>query len=421
MAPTRTQRPTPSRKKSCLPCARSKVRCDLERPSCARCVASNRPCRYATADGPSSPAAPRHVVAPTSNATSASLSPIFTGPAEADYVEPCVTRQTPAPTQDVTPQTCHLISLNFSHLDLVPLADADQVRDRWLRPFLDVGDRVPKAFHPYTLQYMSCVLRTYPKQMAGDDVPPMIHPMQLSDGTPTALANCYSLVRLWHHRADGSEGIVAETVGREMDRLAQHVSPCYPTMSQSLIIQDPNAGNVDTLIAFQAYLAYSIMAYFSPISSSPLVNNATMVTLEEMAFRTAQGGLVLHSELNGTRPSWESWIVASVKRRAMFTFYLLSSVYNADSNFPNFLAEELQEVYAPDSKRVWEARSRQEWEREYARHLSLWPDGPLKISELWRSPDTGSTGRRQRIDRWVQGADEFGMMLFAVCVHLHGY
>ncbi|KAH7460515.1 hypothetical protein FOMA001_g19533 [Fusarium oxysporum f. sp. matthiolae] len=172
MAPTRTKRPTPSRKKSCLPCARSKVRCDLERLSCARCVASNRPCRYATADGPSSPAAPRHVVAPTSNATPASLSAIFTGPAEADYVEPCVTRQTPAPTQDITPQTCHLTSLNFSHLDLVPLADADQIRDRWLRPFLDVGDRVPKAFHPYTLQYMSCVLRTYPKQMAGDDVPP---------------------------------------------------------------------------------------------------------------------------------------------------------------------------------------------------------------------------------------------------------
>ncbi|KAM6527357.1 hypothetical protein FSOLCH5_003426 [Fusarium solani] len=242
--------------------------------------------------------------------------------------------------------------------------------------------------------------------MAGDGIPPMIHPMQLSDGIPTALANCYSLVRLWHHRAGGSEGIVAETVGREMDRLAQH---------------DPNAGNVDALAAFQAYLAYSIMAYFSPISSSPLANDATMVTLQEMAFRIAQGGLVLHSELNGTRPSWESWIVASVKRRAVFTFYLLSSVCNADSNLPNFLAEELREVYAPDSKRVWEAKSRQEWEREYARHLSLWPDGPLKISELWRSPDTGSTGRRERIDRWVQGADEFGMMLFAVCVHLHGY
>jgi hypothetical protein len=236
MAPTRIQRPTPSRKKSCLPCARSKVRCDLERPSCARCVASNRPCQYATADGPSTPAAPRRVGAPTSNATPASLSTIFTGPAEADYAEPCVTRQTPAPTQDVAPQTCHLTSLDFSHLDLVPLANADHIRDRWLRPFLDVGDRVPKAFQPYTLQYMSCVLRTYPKQMAGDDVSPMIHPMQLSDGTPTALANCYSLVRLWHHRADGSEGIVAETVGREMDRLAQYVSLCHPIMLQLLII-----------------------------------------------------------------------------------------------------------------------------------------------------------------------------------------
>lgn len=145
-----------------------------------------------------------------------------------------------------------------------------------------------------------------------------------------------------------------------------------------------------------------------------------MFTLQEMAFRTAEEGLVLHSELRGARPTWESWIVASVKRRALFTFYLLSSVYNTDRGLSNFLAEELREVYAPDPKSLWEAGSRREWERKYARHLSLWPDGPLKISELWRSPDTGSSVRRERIDRWVQGAYEFGMMLFAVTVHLHG-
>jgi hypothetical protein len=28
--------------------------------------------------------------------------------------------------------------------------------------------------------------------------------------------------------------------------------------------------------------------------------------------------------------------------------------------------------------------------------------------------------RRERVDRWVESVDEFGMMLFAVCAHIHG-
>ncbi|GJN75942.1 hypothetical protein PLICBS_010052 [Purpureocillium lilacinum] len=404
MPTTRTQRSTPSRKKSCLQCAKSKVRCGLERPSCQRCVASNRRCTYAT-EVPASPTI--RAAAPASIATPASLSTAFTEPSDVTVVserEPLPTL--PPLTQVQVPVQARDETLNFDSVDLVPLAGADQIRDRWLRPFLAVTGQqeVPKAFHPYTLQYMSCVLRTYPKQMASDSVPPFIHPAQMTTGH-VALANCYSLVRLWHHRAAGSEAIVADTVQREMDRLAH----------------GQTSGDTEQLAALQAYLTYCIMAYFSPISGIPLVNDATMVTLQEMAFCAAQGGLVSTAELAGSRPAWESWIVASAKRRAMFAFYLLSSVYNADNNVPNFLAEELRGVFAPDAKRVWEARSREEWEREYARHLALWPDGPLKISELWRSPETGSERRRERIDRWVQTTDEFGVMLFAVCVHLHGY
>ncbi|KAJ6442626.1 C6 finger domain-containingprotein [Purpureocillium lavendulum] len=421
MPPTRTHRSTPSRKKSCLPCARAKVRCGLERPSCARCVASKRQCAYATA-APRSPTAraasptdipvqappspnPR-AAALTSIATPASLSTVFTDAADATAATASAFSESPAhPPAPRQSQRRDGEALNFALLDLVPLAGADQIRDRWLRPFLAVTDQqeVPKAFHPYTLQYMSCVLRTYPKQMA-DGEPPFLHPMQLT-GEHVVLANCYSLARLWHNRAVGSEAIVADTVRREMDRLAH----------------DRNVDDIDHLAAFQAYLVYSLMAYFFPIAGSPLVNDATMVTLQEMAFCAAQGGLVSQAELAGTRPTWESWIVAAAKRRAMFAFYLLSSVYNADNNVPNFLAEELRDVFAPDAKLVWEARTREAWQREYARHLARWPDGPLKISELWRSPETGSERRRERVDRWVQHADEFGMMLFAVCVHLHGY
>ncbi|OWZ42667.1 hypothetical protein C368_03525 [Cryptococcus neoformans 125.91] len=410
---SRKQKPTPSRKKSCLQCAKSKVRCGLERPACARCVAAKRECRYAVSpEGPPSNVGSRQSVPPVQSvATPESLANSLTDHTDIALVATTLGSQsTPLPpTTQLRASGNHTdASLDFSNLDLVPLANAEQIRVRWLRPFLAVGEQVPKIFHPYTLQFINCVLRTYPKQMIEENgFPPIIHPIQMADGcTPVALANCYSLIRLWQHRAPGSEGIVAETIQREMNRLAH----C-----------DSNAGDLDNLAAFQAYLIYSIGTYFFPIQGNPLVDDATMFTLQEMAFRTAQSGLVSQAEFDQSRPKWESWIVVSAKRRAIFAFYLLSNVYNADNYVPNFLAEELKEVYAPDAKRLWEARTRIDWEREYSQYLSQWEDGQLKISELWRSPDTGSAERRGRIDRWVQSADEFGMMLFAVCAHLHGY
>jgi hypothetical protein len=224
------QRSTPSRKKSCLQCARSKVRCGLERPCCARCVAANRQCRYATpAEDPSSPVVSRDSVPPIQSLeTPTSFSTAFTDPTDATLVGAIAGSHPtplPLPTQPPTAASSPGVSLDFSNLDLVPLADADQIRDRWLRPFLAFGEQTPKAFHPYTLQYISCVLRTYPKLMVRENgVPPIIHPMQLSNGNSSvALANCYSLVRLWHHSAAGSEHIVAETIQREMARLANYV------------------------------------------------------------------------------------------------------------------------------------------------------------------------------------------------------
>lgn len=40
---------------------------------------------------------------------------------------------------------------------------------------------------------------------------------------PRALANCYSLVRLWQQAVPGSEAMVVSTLEREMERLAEEV------------------------------------------------------------------------------------------------------------------------------------------------------------------------------------------------------
>ena len=160
--------------------------------------------------------------------------------------------------------------------------------------------------------------------------------------------------------------------------------------------------------------------YFSSFSNLSPITDKTMMSLMEMAFRTARNGLFSDSELTHTRPSWESWILVAAKRRTIFAMYLFSSVYNADRGLPNFLAHELSGVYAPGDKALWEASDRHTWGKKYDHHLLNWEDGMLEISELWRSAETESTKRRERVERWVKGADEFGMMIFGVCAHIHG-
>lgn len=159
------------------------------------------------------------------------------------------------------------------------------------------------------------------------------------------------------------------------------------------------------------------MIYFSPLGTLSTVNDSMMITLMEMAFRTVGNGLCCAAETSHTRPTWESWIIVSAKRRAILVMYLFSSVYNADRSLPNFLANEIGDVYAPENKALWRAKDRETWAREYDQHLSEWTDGMLKISELWRSEDPH---RRTRIERWIQTVDEFGMMIFGVCAHIHG-
>lgn len=150
------------------------------------------------------------------------------------------------------------------------------------------------------------------------------------------------------------------------------------------------------------------------------MDDSSIIVLQGLAFRTARYGITCKAELSRTQPDWESWIIASSKRRTLFTMYLLTNVYNSHRGLPSFLSDEMRDVFASESKALWVAPDRGSWTKEYNRHLSKWEDGMLKISELWRSLETGSDVRRERIERWVQSTDEFGMMLFSVCAHIHG-
>lgn len=229
---SRRKKPASSRKKACESCATSKVRCGLEKPVCSRCRAQAKQCRYSTGEeifGPDhtgvlpesssvSGQSHEHVdfsyTGDFSLAGTTQMSPPYLAPRDA------ILGLTPTKSPENLPNSKGC--LNFENIRLIPMEEAEEIRNYWMRSLLSpISEQEPKVFHLYTLECISCILRSYPDQMLADNgVPPMIHPMQLAaNNIPPSLANCFSLVRLWQQRAPGSEEMVASILKQEMQRL----------------------------------------------------------------------------------------------------------------------------------------------------------------------------------------------------------
>ncbi len=97
------------------------------------------------------------------------------------------------------------------------------MRDRWLYPYLDQSP-ARYAVMQHSMMFLCRVFRTYPKMMSRkENLPPFIHPAQISEALPLPLANCFTLSRMWEGR-DGSRGLMEDTVGRELNKLFNEVT-----------------------------------------------------------------------------------------------------------------------------------------------------------------------------------------------------
>ncbi|EPQ58763.1 hypothetical protein GLOTRDRAFT_36217, partial [Gloeophyllum trabeum ATCC 11539] len=437
----------PPRKKACQQCTNAKTRCDLQRPTCSRCQLRGLDCRYAAqpelygeGSAPSSrvnysisaerssivvqsaaSSSTSHIS--NSNSTQGQPGPIFP-PISFDLDEGLIQGNMSAmsPAYDPFRPSSPVASGSYStptvtppstlDTDLVSSVDPSRIRSRWLDQILASPDQRPKHLSELAVSYMSQVLKTYPKMMLRQGgLPPLIHHSQAEgERIPVPLANCLSLVRMWENRAPGSEMIAIQTIKWEMERLFREVSSFYGTYEQ-----------MELLAAFQAYLIYSIMLFFSSSEDGKSVTDRTvMINLQELACRVAQTGLVCAAELSHCRPRWESWIVASAKRRTLYIMYFLDNVYCTLNHIPCHIAEELGSLLAPASKALWEARTKEKWEREYDIHLAAWNGGGLRIGELWASRERGTATQQERIQRWLESVDEYGMMYFSVSAMIHG-
>ncbi|KAJ5384247.1 hypothetical protein N7517_002158 [Penicillium concentricum] len=413
--PTLSRLPRTSRKKSCRNCVAAKTACDLRKPKCKRCKDRGISCEYpALVESTSGNAENQYATvdaSPFSNVPDApSLDSTWPGGLVKNTADVSHTsnNSTIADSGPVHSDSTNV--LNFQQIDLVPMVDAEEIRDRWLRPYISSSTgQEPKQLNAHTIQYLICMLKSYIRNHLNSIAPPFIHAQQQAGTCPPVLAYCFTLVRTWLTRIPGSEPLIIGAMRVEMKKIED----------QGVLQSD-----FDNLCSFQAYLIYSMTMHLFPsteiVDEPQPFDTQTQIKMQEIAFRSAKSGLICRAEESQTRPNWESWIVASAKRRTIFTMYLFTNIYNTQLGLPNFVAEELRGTMAPESRILWEASDRAFWEREYNRHLSRWEDGMLEISELWKSDETGTEVRREKIERWLQSADGFGLMLFSVCAHIHG-
>jgi hypothetical protein len=180
---------------------------------------------------------------------------------------------------------------------------------------------------------------------------------------------------------------------------------------------------MELLAVFQAYLIYAMTLFFHLTPASMPFLRQAMINLQEIACATSRQGLVCVAEQRGTRPLWETWILAEAKRRTLYTMYFLDNVLSAEDGLPTYIGHELKGLYAPSSKDLWRG-NRDEWEREYVTFEVQWVMGIFQLDELWPIPaDTTAyldESRRRRTDRWLEDVDEFGAVLYAVTSCTYG-
>lgn len=161
------------------------------------------------------------------------------------------------------------------------------------------------------------------------------------------------------------------------------------------------------------------MLFFTQQPGPWVIQQDIIIKLLALAGDVASKGTLCLAEGNGTRPDWESWIMASAKRRTLFATYTFDNLVNFTLGSPSFIATELAGLPAPASKRLWNASTRQSWHTAYNQQLSLWTDGELLISDFWPQANIALPTLNKRIDRWLSSVDEFGMMIYSVTSHTY--
>ena len=443
-AAMKTSRYASSRQKACHQCSNAKSRCDRKAGRCARCSQRGLSCAYPESSlslgdatqhsnfigeggfstpfsasdgdgllrGQAGELPARRTLEGTNLEPTQSMMMMDSSRANSSPASVAAAHVSKNSGSNTAPFAARgLQFLDFLGLELVCPINVDDIQNRWLNVYIPATESKVKNYPPSVTAFIYRILKSYAAvAVRGRAIVPFVHSSQVmtpSAGSP--LSTCLSLVRMCEKPLQGSEGVVADVLQREMSLLYE---------------QQGNYDDMALLAAFQAYLIYSFVLYFRLSQSQSTFLRQAMMNLQELACSSSRRGLVCAAEQQHARPRWESWIVAEAKRRTLFTMYLFDSILSTQDGLPTFLGTELDRLPASSNKALWQAKTRGEWETAYNIHLAEWMEEGLSIDELWPTPadldQIGLAKRRSRVDHWLENVDEFGTMLYAVTSCTHG-
>ncbi|KAF2108616.1 hypothetical protein BDV96DRAFT_255835 [Lophiotrema nucula] len=448
--------PAPSlRQKSCRQCTNSKTRCDLRRPRCSRCESRDTLCEYIvpmtrgtrvgthspeqdagsepfeasgdlfyTADVPVSFAeAPHGLMSADMNLNlnsplasfgfadtcDMSTTPVFNLLAEKDPFGvsswPFATTIDTLSGPLAAPANAFNFALSAESSGTSPDSGDFSSPDDWLLWNTSAPQSTPPLVK-HSMETLLRVMKTWPKALAkGFQAPPMLHFTHAHPDTALRpMANCIALTKVWASQSVGASEMVRQAIIQEMRGLFES----YRTLDERHLLS-----------ALQALVMYTIMLMFpgqGQVAVS-LVDPAIYLCLQRVVSYVARTGLMLTEERDNERPSWESWVHVTAKRRAVFSLYLLHWSYSVHHGLQSFECSQLGFMPAPAPKFLWQAESKEKWEELYNRWLGQWGESPYMMREF--AAIQAGTALERRTEIWLEDADELGVLFFSIGTTVH--
>ncbi|SPO00352.1 uncharacterized protein DNG_03197 [Cephalotrichum gorgonifer] len=403
----------PPRQKACRQCADTKVRCDLQRPTCGRCEARSLDCKF-----PAQHIPPTHAQA--DEAATVQLhhedqgmqldEDLFHSPSEeadgsvacsASSFEGRSSRCTSA-TLPSTAGTEYGEPPSYTPPEGIPPKFVLSNERRQVLLGAATKTTEWSILVKHTMQFVIRVLKSWPRAMATyhtAQLPPVIHPIQVRDNVPTTLANCFTLAKMWAEHTEGSMELVQNTILQEVHRILGEYT-CYR--------------EEDLLAAAQSLLIMTIMLLFGmgpePALPHPL-DAQLLIQIWDVKQHLAATGVFLPQESTHTLPEWRQWAMVSAKRRTILAFHHVEWAWSLQHGYPILSCFELAPLPAPAAKHLWRETDESKWELMYLEWLRNWKGGFYQMMEFFYVDAVGDL--TPRTEMWLAEADEYGMMLMA--------
>ncbi|KAL5337898.1 hypothetical protein BJX70DRAFT_367990 [Aspergillus crustosus] len=408
--------PQTIRRKACTQCVTDKTRCNLDRPNCSRCSLRQISCHYPypTPEPSNSPspeperdepelAAPVvPVVVP--EAPTPTVLPELQGPARSQNLFESIFPD-PASWDVSLPVDLNSFLLQNRDSGALVLSDTGQIYSPGLSSALVTPKSSVEASSAglmhHSMEFIFRVLRAWPRMLADEfQTPPLIHHSHLGDSNslPLPLANCFTLVKMWHGQCQGSGDMVNRLIENEVNNLLSK----YEDFDEA-----------SHLACLQAVTIYLIILLFPHGGSRPTLPDTNVFRkIQDLVNYTVSSGLFLQEEREQMRPSWAAWVHVTSKRRAVLALYLLHWAYAIFHNVPSLDCHELGFIPAPAAKILWHAQTEQEWNLHYIKWLARW-DGQGYLQGEFDRIQPGIK-MDERAERWLEETDEFGMIMIAI-------